>query len=221
MQKRNEWPGIFITIEGADGSGKSTVASLLQQYFFEKAESVVLTREPGGIPIAEQIRAIILDPEHTRMDAKTEVLLYAAARRQHLVEKVIPALKEGKLVICDRFVDSSLSYQGIGRGLGIEPVWQINRFAIDDCMPDCTLLFELDYQIGLERIARNCMREVNRLDLEKAQFHQKVAEGYQLLKAHFPERIQIVNANQPIEQVLADCILIIEACIGKKNQQVD
>lgn len=217
MQRKNEWSGVFITIEGVDGSGKSTVASLLRQHFAQQFQSVVLTREPGGIPIAEKIRAIILNPDHTEMDAKTEVLLYAAARRQHLVEKVIPALKEGKLVICDRFVDSSLSYQGVGRQLGMEAVWSINQFAIEDCMPDCTLLFELDYQIGLERIAKNNAREINRLDLEKEQFHQKVSEGYQMLKARFPERIHTIHANQPVAQVLADCIHVIDACIKEKN----
>lgn len=215
MRKRNDWNGIFITIEGADGSGKSTVASLLKRYYDEHFTGVLLTREPGGISIAEKIRAVILNPDHTDMDAKTEVLLYAAARRQHLVEKVIPALKEGKLVICDRFVDSSLSYQGVARGLGIEEVWKINEFAIDDCMPDCTLLFEVDYKIGLRRIYQNQTREVNRLDLEEEKFHQKVSEGYQMIKSQFPERIQCINANQSIEVITMDCIKIINQYIKK------
>lgn len=218
MRKQNDWNGIFITIEGADGSGKSTVASLLKQYYDEHFTDVLLTREPGGILIAEKIREIILNPSYTEMDAKTEALLYAAARRQHLIEKVLPALKEGRLVICDRFVDSSLSYQGIGRGLGIDEVWKINEFAIDGCMPTCTLLFEVDYKIGLERIYQNKTREINRLDLEKETFHQKVSEGYQMVKSHFPERIQCINANQSVEKVVADCIQIINSCI-KENER--
>lgn len=213
MHKQNKWPGVFITIEGADGSGKSTVASLLLAHYESKFKHVLLTREPGGIPIAEKIRSIILDPIHVEMDAKTEALLYAAARRQHLVEKIIPALQEGKLVICDRFIDSSLSYQGIGRGLGVDAIWSLNQFTIEECMPVCTLLFELDYQVGLDRISNNNRREVNRLDLEKAQFHKKVSEGYQVLKERFPNRIHAIDANQSVEQVLTSCIEIIDKYI--------
>lgn len=155
------------------------------------------TREPGGIEIAEQIRNIILNPSHTKMDGRTEALLYAAARRQHLVEKVIPALEEGKIVLCDRFVDSSLAYQGYARGLGIDEVWLINQFAIQNRMPDLTLFLDLPPERGLERITNNGDREQNRLDLEALSFHKKVYEAYMMLMEQFPERIKRVNADQP------------------------
>ena len=130
--------GSFIVIEGPDGSGKTTIALRLKEILSEKYD-IVHTREPGGIDIAEQIRNIILDPKNTAMEAKTEALLYAASRRQHLVEKVIPALKRGSIVLCERFVYSSLVYQGYARGLGIDAVYDINRFAIGDTMPDLVL----------------------------------------------------------------------------------
>ena len=213
MQGQSGYSGIFITIEGTDGSGKSTVASLLKKYYTKHFPDVLLTREPGGIVISEKIREIILNPDYKQMDAKTEALLYAAARRQHLMEKIIPALQKGKLVICDRFIDSSLSYQGIGRGLGIEAIWQINTFAIETCMPACTLLLEVDYKIALQRIMSNPMREVNRLDMEAEQFHKKVSEGYRILKERFPKRIQAVDATKPIEQVVSACVQIIDSYI--------
>jgi dTMP kinase len=135
------------------------------------------------------------------MDARTEALLYAAARRQHLVEKVAPALKQGKIIICDRFIDSSLAYQGHARGLGIEEVLTINQFAIENMMPQLTLYFDLAPEIGLQRINRHSGREVNRLDLETIEFHQKVREGYLLLAERFSSRITRINASRPLEQV--------------------
>src|SRR3954470_4722817 len=132
--------GIFITFEGPDGAGKSTIIDLVAN----RLGDVLLTREPGGIDIAEQIRAVILDRENTAMDPRTEALLYAAARRQHLIEKVKPALDEGKIVLCDRFVDSSLAYQGYARGLGIDEVLTINQFAIEQMMPHLTIYFDIE-----------------------------------------------------------------------------
>ena len=169
--------GKFITLEGPEGSGKTTVSNKIVKILEEKGYQILLTREPGGVEIAEQIRNVILDKKNTSMDAKTEALLYAAARRQHLVEKVIPALEKGMIVICDRFVDSSLAYQGVARHLGIKEVYEMNLFAINDVMPDKTLFFDIDYQKGLERIKVN-QRETNRLDLEKNDFHKNVYEGY-------------------------------------------
>ncbi|NLL75540.1 MAG: dTMP kinase, partial [Erysipelothrix sp.] len=127
--------GYFVTLEGPEGSGKSSVSALVSEYFKDKGRSVVLTREPGGIPISENIRELILDPNNTEMDDKTEALLYAASRRQHLVEKILPALSNGSLVLCDRFIDSSLAYQGYARGLGIDEVYEINKFAIESHLP--------------------------------------------------------------------------------------
>ncbi|MFC0274242.1 dTMP kinase [Metabacillus herbersteinensis] len=202
--------GIFITFEGPEGAGKTTIIQLLQEKFAQRKGEIVFTREPGGIKIAEKIREVILNKEHTEMDARTEALLYAAARRQHLIEKVIPALDEGKIVICDRFVDSSLAYQGFARGIGIDNVYSINEFAINGVMPNVTLYFDLDPEKGLERISRSTIREVNRLDLEKLAFHQKVQEGYRLVNERFKDRVEIIQADQPIEKVMQDVLDILK-----------
>ncbi|MBT2286099.1 dTMP kinase [Paenibacillus polymyxa] len=207
--------GKFITLEGGEGSGKTTMIGRIGSYFEERGIPYVVTREPGGIEIAEKIRSIILDPLHTAMDARTEALLYAAARSQHLAEKVEPALRAGKAVICDRFVDSSLVYQGYARGLGIENVWAINRFAIGDLMPDVTLYLDIEPEVGLARIDAHEGREVNRLDLENLEFHRKVREGYFLLKKQFPERIRVIDASMKQEDVLAAMILSLETGILK------
>ena len=183
--------GFFITFEGPDGAGKSTIISMVAN----EIQNVLLTREPGGIDIAEQIRTVILDKKNIAMDARTEALLYAAARRQHLVEKVKPALDEGKIVLCDRFVDSSLAYQGHARGLGIDEVLSINQFAIEEMMPDLTIYFDIEPELGLQRINKNKGREVNRLDLEHLEFHNRVREGYNLVMERFPERIVKIDAS--------------------------
>lgn len=205
--------GLFITIEGGEGAGKTSLIQHLVNTLEQMGRSVVVTREPGGILISEKIRSIVLDTEHTTMDARTEALLYAAARRQHLVEKVVPALEEGKVVLCDRFVDSSLAYQGHARGLGMEEVWGINQFAIGDVMPDLTLYMDVSPEVGLSRISRSPDREVNRLDLERESFHEKVREGYRLLLQKFPERIQLVNAEQEPEKVLDAAVTILRSRI--------
>ena len=150
------------------------------------------------------------------MDSRTEALLYAAARRQHLVEKVIPALNKGSIVLCDRFIDSSLAYQGHARGLGIDEVREINRFAIQDTMPELTLFFMIEPEIGLKRIEQHKSREVNRLDLEELNFHQKVYEGYQLLMRNEPERIKEINANQSFEKVYQETLQQIRTYIDMK-----
>ena len=193
--------GKFITLEGPEGSGKTTVSNRIVKMLEEKGYQVLLTREPGGVEIAEQIRNVILD--------KTEALLYAAARRQHLVEKVIPALEKGMIVICDRFVDSSLAYQGVARHLGIKEVYEMNLFAINDVMPDKTLFFDIDYQKGLERIKVN-QRETNRLDLEKNDFHKNVYEGYMEICEQYKDRIVKINADQDVGHVVSDAMKEIE-----------
>ncbi|MBB6455222.1 dTMP kinase [Salirhabdus euzebyi] len=209
--------GTFITLEGVEGAGKTTILHELHQYLLEKELETVVTREPGGIEIAEKIRNVILDRSHTNMDARTEALLYAAARRQHLVEKVIPNLEAGKVILCDRFIDSSLAYQGFARDLGIDEVFEINKFAIKECMPHITLLLNLDPRIGMERIWSNTEREQNRLDLESLSFHEKVYEGYQLLIRQFPQRIKVIDADQPYEKVLKECIEALENYFNTKN----
>lgn len=207
--------GYFITFEGPEGAGKTTILGLLEKELRGKGFDVLSTREPGGIAISEQIRSVILDKKNTMMDGRTEALLYAAARRQHLVEKVIPALKEGKVVLCDRFIDSSLAYQGHARGLGIEEVLSINEFAIDGIMPTLTILFKISPEKGMERIYKNEDREVNRLDLEAIDFHHKVYEGYMLLADRFKERIQVVDAERPLNEVFSEVTELIESMLAK------
>lgn len=195
---------LFITFEGPEGAGKTTVIQKIAERLAQENIDVLATREPGGIEIAEKIRTIILNPAHTAMDERTEALLYAAARSQHYFEKVRPALDTGKMVICDRFIDSSLAYQGYARGIGVDEVLSINEFAIGKKLPDITILFDLEPEIGLARIHAHREREVNRLDVESIAFHQKVREGYLQLVDRYPERIHVVNADQTIERVVED-----------------
>ena len=194
--------GLFIVFEGGEGTGKTTAIDAIYNWIIENELKCMKTREPGGIKISEQIRQVILDTENKSMDPRTEALLYAAARRQHLVEKVIPALEEGTIVLCDRFIDSSLAYQGYARELGIEEVMSINKFAIGDYMPDLSILFDLDPRIGLERINNNKDREINRLDLEKLDFHEKVRAGYNIVYENNKDRIVKIDAEQSKENVI-------------------
>ncbi|MEC5425020.1 dTMP kinase [Virgibacillus sp. C22-A2] len=207
--------GHFITFEGGEGAGKTSILLSLSKRLSNLGYDVIATREPGGIEIAEQVRRIILDPLNTEMEERTEALLYAAARRQHLVEKVLPALNQGKIVLCDRFIDSSLAYQGYARGLGIDEVFAINQFAIQDCMPNLTLFFDIEPKKGLERIAANKDRERNRLDMEEIYFHEQVYKAYHILVERFPNRIQTINADQTIESVEKDAINRIVSYLSK------
>ena len=206
---------MFITIEGTEGSGKTTVAKELAKLLTANGYEVVHTREPGGTPISESIRNVILDKNNTSMDGRTEALLYAASRRQHLVEKIWPALKEGKIVLCDRFLDSSLAYQGYARGLGYDEVLNINLFATENTYPDLTLFFVIEPEAGLQRIAKNKNREVNRLDLEKLPFHQKVYYAFIELSKKFPERYVTIDASQSLEKVIKDAYNAIQERLGK------
>jgi dTMP kinase len=192
---------MFITLEGPEGSGKTTAVEAAVKALQEKGYEIVRTREPGGTPIAEQIRNVILDKANTSMDPRTEALLYAASRRQHLVEKVWPALKEGKIVICDRYLDSSLAYQGGARGLGVDEVLNVNLFATENTWPDLTLLFDIKPEVGLARIASNASREVNRLDLEKLEFHNKVRDTFLALAKKYPDRYVIIDASKSRDEV--------------------
>ena len=192
---------MFITLEGPEGSGKTTAVEAAVKALEEKGYQIVRTREPGGTPIAEQIRNVILDKANTKMDPRTEALLYAASRRQHLVEKVWPALKEGKIVICDRYLDSSLAYQGGARGLGVDNILNVNMFATENTFPDLTLLFDITPEEGLKRISANANREVNRLDLEKLEFHHQVRNTFLALAKRYPERYVIIDASKSREEV--------------------
>ncbi|HJC36611.1 MAG TPA: dTMP kinase [Candidatus Merdibacter merdavium] len=192
--------GLFITFEGNDGSGKTTISELVFKQLTQKGFSCILTREPGGIDIAEQIRHIILDPANSAMDARTEALLYAASRRQHLVERVIPALDEGKIVICDRFIDSSLAYQGMGRQIGMEEIFQMNQFATEGLMPDATIFLEVSEAVSRQRLAQR--GSLDRMDQESEAFHQRVRRGYALVRQRYSERMRVIDADQELEQVL-------------------
>ncbi|NCB32696.1 MAG: dTMP kinase [Erysipelotrichia bacterium] len=195
--------GKFITFEGPDGSGKTTVSTAVVTRLKEEGRQVLLTREPGGSRIAEEIRDIILNPTNTEMDARTEALLYAAQRRQHLVEIVLPALAHGINVISDRFVDSSLAYQGCGRELGMEEVMAINQFAIEGHMPCRTIFLDIPAELGLERIHRE-RAVLDRLDQEDLAFHKKVFKGYQEVIQKYLERMIIIDASRSREEVIED-----------------
>ena len=201
--------GLFITFEGGDGSGKSTQIEKLKDYLESEGFSVVLTREPGGTKISEAIREIILDSKNTEMSDMTETLLYAAARAQ-LVEQVIrPAVERGDMVICDRFVDSSMAYQAYGRGLG-DIVWDINKNAVGDCMPDLTILLRLNPEAGMDRISG---RKQDRIELSSSDFHRRVYEGYQALEERFPDRIRGIDASKGIEEISEEIISIVQGLI--------
>ena len=206
---------LFITFEGGEGSGKSSAIAGVKKYLEEKGYDVILTREPGGTKISEQIRNVILDKENTEMDSRTEALLYAASRRQHLVEKIWPSIKQGKIVICDRYLDSSLAYQGHARGLGVEDILKVNEYATEGTFPNITFLLDITPEQGLNRIEANSSREVNRLDLEKMSFHHKVRDGYLALAKRFEDRYVIIDASKPLEAVIQDLCEAIEQRLGK------
>lgn len=201
---------LVISIEGGEGAGKSTVIEKIAAYFEELGRTFIITREPGGVRISEKIRDIILEKAYSEMDARTEAMLFAAARRQHLIEKVIPALNANKIVIFDRFVDSSLVYQGYVRGIGIDEVYDLNLFATEGFLPNLTLYLDVDPELGLKRISSNPDREVNKIDLEGLEFHLKVREGYQLLLEKYPDRIVKIDANQGLPYVVDSIIKQIE-----------
>lgn len=202
---------LFVTFEGGEGSGKSTVLKKVDALLREEGYETVLSREPGGTPISEEIRNVILDRKNTNMEPRTEALLYAASRRQHLVEKIWPALKEGKIVLCDRFLDSSLAYQGGARGLGIDEILKVNEYATEGTLPDLTILFDIEPEKGLARIAANQGREVNRLDLEKISFHEGVRATFQSLAKRFPDRYVVIDASQSLENVVSDAYKAIKS----------
>ena len=204
----------FITIEGNDGSGKSTVIEGLKKIFEERGVDTVFTREPGGSVIAEKIRQIILDPENLAMDDKTEALLYAASRRQHLTETVLPALEQNKLVICDRYIDSSLAYQGYARGIGIDEVYNMNVFATSGVLPGLTLYILVAPEVGLAR--KSHQKELDRLELEANSFHETVYQGYLKIAKMFPERVVLIDGEKSKEEVLKQTIEVIDKYLSKK-----
>lgn len=212
VEKRMDLQGMlrrFITIEGIEGSGKSTLLNHIEAALTKRGFSLLLTREPGGVKVAEEIRAVLLNPQNKEIDGVTEALLYAAARRQHLTQKMIPALKEGKVVLCDRYVDSSLAYQGYARGIGLDRVMEINRFAVGEAFPSLTLYLDVEPEIGLQRIYKDRKREINRLDMESLHFYQRVREGYLLLAEREPTRVKVIDARVPMEEVTEAALTIL------------
>jgi dTMP kinase len=192
--------GFFITFEGIEGSGKTTQINLLAEHLKNKGYDVLVSREPGGTPLGKKIRHLLLDPQYDSMDYRTEILLYAADRAQHVKEKIKPALKKGKIVISDRFADSNLAYQAAGRGLDYEIVYQINDWVIDSTWPDLTFILDIDIKEGLKRArAQSFDAEGDRLEREVDDFHQRVRDAY--LKMAEKERFVLVNAGESVEKV--------------------
>ncbi|NMA04517.1 MAG: dTMP kinase [Clostridiales bacterium] len=191
--------GIFITLEGLDGSGKSTQALYIKDFLEERGYEVLLTREPGGTEIGEKIRQILLDKKNKEMSAITEALLYAASRAQHVEQVIVPALEDGKIVLCDRFIDSSIAYQGKGRELGLEAVMDINKFATCGLVPDITILLDMDPEASLNRI--KTVKGTDRLEQEKLDFHRRVYEGYRDLANMYPDRIRVIDANKTVGEI--------------------
>ena len=201
---------MFVSFEGPDGSGKTTQIYLLAGWLREQGHEVVLTREPGGTAIGAQIRAVLHDPVNTEMDATAEILLYSADRAQHVAQFIRPALASGKIVISDRYADSTLAYQGYGRGLDLEMLRAITRFATGGLVPDLTLYLDITPEEGLQR-RRLGGDEWNRLDAEALEFHQRVRAGYLELVEREPGRWVVVNAARPVAQVQAEIKTLVQA----------
>ncbi|MFK8249052.1 dTMP kinase [Leuconostoc mesenteroides] len=209
--------GIFISFEGPDGAGKTSVLRvILDRLKPILKDRLLITREPGGVNnrVAENIRNIVLSSDYDEIDSRTEVLLFAAARRQHLVQTIIPALKEGKVVISDRYVDSSIAYQGGGRQIGVQKVSDINFFATEGILPDKTIYFKVRSEVGIERINSTRTNEINRLDNAAIEFHKRVNETYLSLVEAGNQRFEIVNAEESIEKVVEETWQIIKKIIG-------
>ena len=191
--------GVFITFEGPDGSGKTTISKYVCAELSKSGYTVIYSREPGGSEIAEEIRNIILDPKNTAMDVRTEALLYAASRRQHYVEKIKPAIERGDIFICDRFVESSLAYQGCGHEIGIDAVYELNQFAIEGKLPDMTIFLDISPEVGLQRIESRTNKD--RLDQETTDFHKRVYEGYKEVLRRYRDRMHVIDASMSEQEV--------------------
>lgn len=205
--------GYFISVEGGDGSGKSTQLQKIEAYLRARGQDVLLTREPGGTPIAEKIRTLILDSANIALTARAEMLLYAAARAQHIEEKICPALAAGKTVLSDRFTDSSIAYQGYGRGLG-DMVAEVNRIATAGKEPDLTIFLDISPQAGMARKKKQTGHTLDRMEQEQAAFHEAVYKGYLALAAENTGRIVKIDANRPAEAVFADIQKALDALYG-------
>lgn len=208
---------LFITFEGPEGSGKTSILAKLKEKLASENIAIITTREPGGSVISEEIRKIILNKENTLMDPWTEVLLYIAARRQHLVEKVFPEITTDKIIICDRFSDSTVAYQGYGRKLDIDKINAIQDMAFDNFKPNLTILFNVSPEVGLQRIKSRSQNENDRLDKENLAFHNLVYQGYQEIVKNNPQRVKVVDASQDFDHVLEQVYQIIKEFIVKNR----
>lgn len=204
--------GLLITMEGPDGSGKTMQMDLLEQALREQGYQVVRSREPGGTPIGEAIRSIILNPEYAEMDPMTEAILYAASRAQHVAEKIKPALERGDIVLLDRFLDSSLVYQGIGRGMTIETIEAINRFATGGLQPDATFMVYIDYEEGLRRKQKQ-NGSLDRMESQQDNFHRRVNEGCLELAKRYPERIQLIDGARDPQTIHQDILKRVQKLV--------
>ena len=205
--------GYFISVEGGDGSGKSTQIRKIETYLQEKGLEYILTREPGGTPVAEKIRELILDPANKALTGRAEMLLYAASRAQHVEEKILPALEAGKVVLSDRFTDSSIAYQAYGRGLG-DMVAEVNRIATGGKEPDLTIFLNITPAAGMARKNNQDGHVLDRLELEKAAFHETVYEGYLALARESGGRIADIDADRPAEEVFDDIKARLDQLFG-------
>lgn len=199
--------GKFITVEGSDGSGKTTFINFATEYLKSKGYKIITTREPGGTDFSEKVRELLFDSSN-EIDAKTESLLFCASRRDHIIKKIIPYVNDGYIVICDRFVDSSIAYQSYGRGLKKEDIVEINNYATDNLSPDLTLYFSVDVEVGLSRTKGR--DDNNRMDNEDLKFYKDVKRGYDDLSSDFPERIKVIDANKPYEEVEKAALATLE-----------
>lgn len=194
--------GLFITFEGTDGSGKTTQIKLIEEYMKKMGYEVVLTREPGGTKVSELIRDLILSPENTEIVPLTETILYAASRAQHVEQVIKPAIEAGKIVICDRFVDSSYAYQGGGRGVDLKLIADINRIAIEGVIPDITFFLDIEPDIAIKR--RINATGADRIEQENIDFHRRVHSGYRKMALLYPERIKTIAANRTIQEISSE-----------------
>jgi len=193
--------GLFITLEGPEGCGKSTQMRLLVPFLQQLGHDVVATREPGGTRIGDRVRAILLDPAHTEMLASTEFLLFSAARAQHVGQVIRPHLERGGVVLCDRFADSSLAYQGYGYGRELEALRAISRYATDGLLPDVTLLLDLPVEVGLQRKQGGSGDAWNRMEQKLLDYHDRVRAGYLSMAAAEPQRWVVLDGSQSRDQV--------------------
>lgn len=200
--------GIFITFEGGEGAGKTTLIEKVKK-ILSKKHQIVVTREPGGTKFGEHVRQLVLNKKDCDISSKAELCLFLASRSQHIKEVIRPALKQNKIVLCDRYNDSSIAYQGYARGLGIDEVMDFSSFIIEDCIPDLTIYLDLDPKIGLSRVKSG----LDRIESEKITFHQKIREGFHILAKKYPDRLHLINANKKPEEVFEDSMQLINKVI--------